>query len=285
MATTITVPRLGWNMDEGVFMGWLKEDGQAVRPGDPLFILEGEKATQDIEASDAGILRIPSTAPSPGDTVAVGLVIGYLLGPGETEPVGVSPAVENGAGSSSGGHVVSIAPEAVVLTASGTPADRGNRPRISPLARRLARELGVQLVTAPRQWLDRADPQGRHPRSRRGSRRSGVARIDAGRPGDATGPVGTDRADAPDDRCSDDREPSHDRARDAEHHSGRDESGEPPGPVQGGLTAGTRAARLYGLPRQADCVGARRPPDASGSLGRGSPRDPRRAADRDRRRY
>src|SRR5690349_17130594 len=48
MAIEIAIPRLGWNMDEGVFVGWLRRDGEAVRAGDPLFALEGEKATQDI---------------------------------------------------------------------------------------------------------------------------------------------------------------------------------------------------------------------------------------------
>jgi pyruvate dehydrogenase E2 component (dihydrolipoamide acetyltransferase) len=143
MAITITIPRLGWNMDQGVFIGWLKQDGETIRPGDPLFTLEGEKATQDIEASDAGILRIPSTAPSAGDTVDVGVVIGYLLGPGEAEPVGLSAGAENGAERESVGAVVTVAPEAVVVDERGTTSDRRDRPRSSPLARRVARELGV----------------------------------------------------------------------------------------------------------------------------------------------
>ncbi len=50
MAIEITIPRLGWNMDEGIFVGWLKSDGDAVKPGEPLFSLEGDKATQEIEA-------------------------------------------------------------------------------------------------------------------------------------------------------------------------------------------------------------------------------------------
>src|SRR5437762_12988879 len=88
MAIAITIPRLGWNMDQGVFVGWLKRDGEPIRAGDPLFTLEGEKATQDIEANDQGTLRISPTAPSAGDPVAVGAVIGYLLGPGEADPMG-----------------------------------------------------------------------------------------------------------------------------------------------------------------------------------------------------
>src|SRR6516225_8656897 len=84
MAIEITIPRLGWNMEEGTFIGWLKQDGDTVRAGDSLFSLEGEKATEDIECLDSGTLRIPPTAPKPGDKVAVGTVIGYLVSQSES---------------------------------------------------------------------------------------------------------------------------------------------------------------------------------------------------------
>src|SRR5438067_1580794 len=45
-------------MEEGAFVEWLKHDGDRVRPGDPLFMLESDKATENVEALDAGILRI-----------------------------------------------------------------------------------------------------------------------------------------------------------------------------------------------------------------------------------
>src|SRR5262245_5046264 len=84
MPIPITVPRLGWTMDEGVFEGWLKRDGDLVQAGEALFALEGEKATQDVEAIDSGILRIPPNAPKPGDVIPVGAVLAYLFAPGET---------------------------------------------------------------------------------------------------------------------------------------------------------------------------------------------------------
>src|SRR4051794_36498670 len=86
MPIAITIPRLGWNMEEGTFAGWLKRDGERIRAGDALFSLEGEKATQDIEAIDEGILRIPPDGPALGAKVAVGAVVGYLLAPGERAP-------------------------------------------------------------------------------------------------------------------------------------------------------------------------------------------------------
>src|SRR3954451_5203685 len=96
MPIAITTPGLGWNMDEGIFAGWLKRDGEPVRAGEPLFSLEGEKATQDVEAIEDGILRIDPDAPKVGDRVPVGAVIGHLLRPGEPEPAGIPspPAVE-----------------------------------------------------------------------------------------------------------------------------------------------------------------------------------------------
>jgi pyruvate dehydrogenase E2 component (dihydrolipoamide acetyltransferase) len=122
MAIEITIPRLGWSMEEGVFLGWLKGDGDAVLAGEPLFTLQGEKATQDVEAIDAGTLRIPSSAPGVGETVAVGTIIGYLMVNGD-------------------GNV------AVPTSPVSLPTVRDGLPRISPLARRIAREHGIDWTT------------------------------------------------------------------------------------------------------------------------------------------
>lgn len=138
MAIEITIPRLGWNMDEGVFVGWLKKDGESVRAGDPLFSLEGEKATQDVEAIDEGVLHIPPGAPSAGETVAVGAVIGYLVGPGDSAPVGVGAATAAVAGRVEANN--DPPPDSRPAPDGRRQADR---PRSSPLARRLAREFGV----------------------------------------------------------------------------------------------------------------------------------------------
>lgn len=80
MPIEIQIPRLGWSMDEGIFSGWLKKDGDSVKSGEPLFTLEGEKAAEDIEANDSGILHVPKDSPQAGDTVQVGQVIGHLIG-------------------------------------------------------------------------------------------------------------------------------------------------------------------------------------------------------------
>src|SRR4051812_42543579 len=82
----ITVPRLGWNMEAGPFVRRLKKDGDMVRPGGPLFTLESDKSTQNVECLDSGVLRIAPDGPQPGDTVTVGTVIGHLLQEGEEAP-------------------------------------------------------------------------------------------------------------------------------------------------------------------------------------------------------
>ena len=80
MAQEIIIPRLGWSMEEGTFVAWLKSEGDFVKRGDALFELEGEKATQEIEAVDEGVLRIPLSGPKPGSVHKVGAIIGYLVG-------------------------------------------------------------------------------------------------------------------------------------------------------------------------------------------------------------
>lgn len=86
MPIEITVPRLGWSMEEGTFSGWLKQPGDQVAAGEPLFAVESDKVTMDVESLDAGILYLPPDAPQTGAAVRVGQVLGYLLAPGEAAP-------------------------------------------------------------------------------------------------------------------------------------------------------------------------------------------------------
>jgi pyruvate/2-oxoglutarate dehydrogenase complex dihydrolipoamide acyltransferase (E2) component len=56
MSTKLTIPRLEMSMTEGTLAEWLVEDGQEVTQGQPIYVLETEKAAQDIEAPEAGRL-------------------------------------------------------------------------------------------------------------------------------------------------------------------------------------------------------------------------------------
>ena len=78
MAHEIKIPRLGWNMEEGSFVEWLRRDLERIEAGQPLFAIEGDKAVAEIEAIESGILRIPAEGPKGGETVKVGQIIGYL---------------------------------------------------------------------------------------------------------------------------------------------------------------------------------------------------------------
>src|SRR5579863_2851586 len=86
MPIEITVPRLGWSMEEGTFAGWLKQTGDSVSAGEPLFALESDKVTMDVESLDSGILYLPPDAPATGAMVVVGQRLGFLLAPGESAP-------------------------------------------------------------------------------------------------------------------------------------------------------------------------------------------------------
>src|SRR5262249_19529978 len=135
MADPIAVPRLGWNMEKGVFVGWLKADGAPVRAGEALFTLEGDKATEDVAGLDDGVLHIPTNGPRAGDVVTVGAVIGYLLQPGEPVPV-AAPAASP----------ASAAAESVPVPAAVIRPTPRSRPASSPRARRVAVELGIDLA-------------------------------------------------------------------------------------------------------------------------------------------
>ena len=86
MAHEIVMPRLGWSTEEGTLIEWLKKDGDAVRTGDVVCVIESDKAQVEVESFDAGVLRIPADSPAPGAKVPVGTLLGYVLAPGETLP-------------------------------------------------------------------------------------------------------------------------------------------------------------------------------------------------------
>lgn len=152
MATEILLPRLGWTMEEGIFGEWLVKDGATVREGDLLFTMEGDKATQEIEALESGILRIFPDGPRPGDLIPVGALLGYLVAEGEQAPFedGESQTI-----ASAGEAAPAIEPAAEPQSTSSdnrpSTSDYGSptssNPAISPRARRVATELGVNWQT------------------------------------------------------------------------------------------------------------------------------------------
>ena len=75
MATEILLPKLGFSMNEGVLTEWMVEDGQQAVTGAPLFALESDKSTNEVESPATGTLRILKPA---GETYEVGTVLGII---------------------------------------------------------------------------------------------------------------------------------------------------------------------------------------------------------------
>ena len=75
MATEVILPKLGFSMNEGTIAEWLVADGGEVKQGQPLYALESEKSTQEIEAPASGKLKILKAA---GEVYGVGTVIGEI---------------------------------------------------------------------------------------------------------------------------------------------------------------------------------------------------------------
>jgi pyruvate dehydrogenase E2 component (dihydrolipoamide acetyltransferase) len=148
--TEIKMPRLSDSMQEGTILSWLREEGEHVAEGDELVEIETDKATMAYESPAAGVLAIVAAV---GETLPVGAMIA-TLGDG----VAVKPApVAVAAAEPVAEPVAEAAPE-------GNSADPG-RVRATPLARRLAREHGVDLSalngTGPGGRITRSDVESR----------------------------------------------------------------------------------------------------------------------------
>jgi pyruvate dehydrogenase E2 component (dihydrolipoamide acetyltransferase) len=84
MATLVTMPKLGMNMEDGVVVRWLVAEGAEVKSGQEILEIETDKATTEIEAPAAGILaRIVRRE---GETVPINGVMAVILAPGEEMP-------------------------------------------------------------------------------------------------------------------------------------------------------------------------------------------------------
>lgn len=75
MAVEILLPKIGFSMNEGQIAEWLAADGDEVKEGQPLFSLEADKSTNEVEAPASGKLKIVVPV---GETHEVGTVLGYI---------------------------------------------------------------------------------------------------------------------------------------------------------------------------------------------------------------
>ena len=166
MAFEVVLPRLGWNMEVGSLASWRKQDGDLVEAGEILLEVEGDKAVQEIEALESGILRIPPESPAVGQPVPVGTLLAYLVRPGEALPftrdksavVTPEPMMPVPAPA---GDEAAASDEAAGSSAAMPTPPRRHTPSISPRAARVARELGVDWTMAGKYTLKGSGRTGR----------------------------------------------------------------------------------------------------------------------------
>jgi pyruvate dehydrogenase E2 component (dihydrolipoamide acetyltransferase) len=142
MAFSVVMPALEMAQETGKLIAWRKKEGDRVTKGEPLLEIETDKAVVEVEAPADGILAGVKAAE--GDEIPVGQTIAWIVAPGEQPPVETAAAAPAARATSS----VKSEPPRVTSPSASTPAQAPPAGgRISPKARRLAKELGVDLAT------------------------------------------------------------------------------------------------------------------------------------------
>ena len=135
MSVEVRVPQVTQTMSECTITRWLKREGETIKAGEPLFEMETDKAAVEVESPASGMLgKILVTS----GAAPVGEVIAFILAPGEKLP-------ERAVLESAPALPPSEGPQHAPAAMSRQPAPTG-RVRVSPLARRLAAEHGVDLT-------------------------------------------------------------------------------------------------------------------------------------------
>ena len=167
MSSQVTLPRLGQGMETGTIVRWLKSEGDSVEKGEALYELDTEKVTQEVEAEASGVLL--KILAGEGEEIEVGKAIAVIgeqgedVSEGEAEdPTEVSeddaqeegsPAPEREEERERGREE---APEGPSEPEQSVESTNGGRVKASPLARRIARERGIELSA-----LRGTGPEGR----------------------------------------------------------------------------------------------------------------------------
>jgi len=139
MAVSVVMPALEMAQETGKVVSWRKREGEQVAKGEPLLEVETDKAVVEVESPGDGILSAVSARE--GAVIPVGQTIAWLLAPGEAPPIATAPAQTGRRQDSS-----AAASGAASAAASSAPAAAPSEIRISPKARRLAREHGVDVA-------------------------------------------------------------------------------------------------------------------------------------------
>jgi len=165
MADEVKRPRLGQGMESGTIVKWLKAEGDQVEKGEPLYELDTDKVTQEVEAEASGVLlkiTVPEGEADVGTTIAV---IGEqgedvsAVKAGTAQPVAEAAQEEGSPGPAREPERGREATAAEQVAEARQPAQgngAGARIKASPLARRIARERGIELGS-----LKGTGPEGR----------------------------------------------------------------------------------------------------------------------------
>ena len=165
MSSQVTLPRLGQGMESGTIVRWLKSEGDRVEKGEPLYELDTEKVTQEVEADASGVLlRILA---GEGEEIDVGKAVAVIGEEGEEvaeteaepepepeaeaeDPTEVTESEEQEEGEPAPSREDERergreAAEEAKAPSNGAVSADGGRVKASPLARRIARERGIEL--------------------------------------------------------------------------------------------------------------------------------------------
>ena len=137
MAISVVMPALEMAQENGKLLAWRKKEGESVSKGEPLLEIETDKAVVEIEAPGDGILA--GITAEVGAVIPVGETIAWLVAPGEKPPAKAATAAP-------AARATTAAQAAAAAPAQARPsATAGGAAQISPKARRLAKELGVDI--------------------------------------------------------------------------------------------------------------------------------------------
>jgi pyruvate dehydrogenase E2 component (dihydrolipoamide acetyltransferase) len=137
MAVSIVMPALEMAQETGKIISWLKKEGEPISKGDPIAEIETDKVVMEVEATADGVLA--GLTASAGDVVQVGKIIAWIVAPGEQPPAveeSALPAARTMTGAPPPASTPPAAPSASVPKVEA---------KVSPKARRMAQELGVDL--------------------------------------------------------------------------------------------------------------------------------------------
>lgn len=139
MAFSVVMPALEMAQETGKLIAWRKQEGDRVTKGEPLLEVETDKAVLEVEAPADGILA--GIKASAGSDIPVGQTIAWIVAPGE------KPPAEDAAQEVPPARATSVTKTQPVAASASTASASPGAARISPKARRLAKELGVDIAT------------------------------------------------------------------------------------------------------------------------------------------